>query len=106
MVNRVRLVRPSESTLSHSQGLGTTLIDALRSGMAAPDFSIDGPNGLALTGRTLYIANGEGDTHRNGPGEEPDSSSRSNPTGLAAEERPVRDHDPRLQTERDGNVVW
>ena len=44
-----------------------SLIDGLPSGLAAPDFEIDGPNGLAVVGRTLYIANGEGDTHINGP---------------------------------------
>ena len=44
-----------------------TVIDGLPCGTAAPDFSVDGPNGLALSGRTLYIANGEGDSFRNGP---------------------------------------
>ena len=43
-----------------------TLLDGLPSGKAAPDFSVDGPNGLALTGRVLYIALGEGDAHING----------------------------------------
>ena len=28
---------------------------------------VEGPNGLALAGRTLYIANGEGDSHSSGP---------------------------------------
>ncbi len=50
-----------------SGGNRRTVIDGLPSGKAAPDMSIDGPNGIALSGRTLYIANGEGDSHVNGP---------------------------------------
>ncbi len=44
-----------------------SLLDGLPSGLSAPSFDPDGPNGLAVVGRTLYIANGEGDTHINGP---------------------------------------
>lgn len=43
------------------------LIDGLPSGPAAPDGTLDGPNGLALSGNTLYIANAEGDAHKAGP---------------------------------------
>lgn len=39
------------------------LLEGLPSGPAAPDGTLDGPNGLALDGRTLFIAHGEGDTH-------------------------------------------
>lgn len=48
-------------------GQRQTLIDGLPSGMAAPDGAADGPDGLAIQGQTLYIANGEGDTFVNGP---------------------------------------
>ncbi len=48
-------------------GQRQTLIDGLPSGLAAPDGDVDGPNGLAVLGQTLYIANGEGDTFVNGP---------------------------------------
>ena len=44
-----------------------SLMDGLPSGLSAPNSDPDGPNGLAVVGRTLYIANGEGDTHVNGP---------------------------------------
>jgi hypothetical protein len=43
------------------------LIEGLPSGGAAPDGTLDGPNGLALSGRVLYVANGEGDSHVAGP---------------------------------------
>jgi hypothetical protein len=43
------------------------LIDGLPSGLSAPNNDPDGPNGLAASGRTLYIANGEGDSHVSGP---------------------------------------
>lgn len=43
------------------------LLDGLPSGAAAPDGTLDGPNGLALSGHTLYIANAEGDAHVSGP---------------------------------------
>jgi hypothetical protein len=48
-------------------GQRQTLIDGLPSGLAAPDGSADGPNGLVLQGQTLYIANGEGDSFVKGP---------------------------------------
>ncbi len=48
-------------------GQRQTLMDGLPSGMAAPNGSADGPDGLAIQGQTLYIANGEGDTFVNGP---------------------------------------
>lgn len=47
-------------------GVRTTLLDGLPSGNAAPDYSPDGVNGLALSGNVLYIAIGEGDGHVNG----------------------------------------
>lgn len=50
-----------------SSGNRRTLIDGLPSGLAAPDMSVDGPNGLALNGNVLYVAIGEGDSFRNGP---------------------------------------
>lgn len=43
-----------------------TLIDGLPSGLSAPNNDADGPNGLALSGNTLYVAIGEGDTMING----------------------------------------
>jgi hypothetical protein len=54
-------------SLIDSFGTRHTLIEGLPSGLSAPDSSPDGPNGIALFDRTLYIANGEGDTHVNGP---------------------------------------
>jgi DNA-binding beta-propeller fold protein YncE len=50
-----------------SSGSRQILIDGLPSGLAPPENSPDGPNGLALDGRTLYIAIGEGDGHISGP---------------------------------------
>jgi len=60
---------PNAGRISVIDASGTrrTLLDGLPSGLAAPNNDPDGPNGLALSGRTLYIANGEGDTHVNGP---------------------------------------
>ena len=49
-----------------SSGARRTLIDALPSGLAAPNGDPDGANGLALNGNTLYVAIGEGDTFVNG----------------------------------------
>ena len=40
----------------------TTLIDGLPSGLAAPNGDPDGPTDMVITGRTLYLAVGEGDT--------------------------------------------
>jgi hypothetical protein len=54
-------------SLVNTSGTRTTLISGLPSGPAAPGYSPDGENGLAISGRTLYIAIGEGDTHVNGP---------------------------------------
>lgn len=56
---RVSILDPS--------GVRITLIDGLPSGLAVPSNDPDGPNGLILAGRTLYVANGEGDSHVNGP---------------------------------------
>ena len=56
---RVSLIPPG--------GPPQTVIDGLPSGLAGEDGSPDGPNGLALQDRTLYIANGEGDAFANGP---------------------------------------
>lgn len=53
-------------SLVDTSGVRRTLLDALPSGLAAPDMSVDGPNGLVLSGRTLFVANGEGDSFRNG----------------------------------------
>jgi hypothetical protein len=53
-------------SLLDSGGNRRTLIGGLPSGLAVPDLSPDGPSGMALVGRTLYIVNGEGDAHRNG----------------------------------------
>lgn len=39
------------------------LLDGLPSGPAAPDGTLDGPSGLALDGKVLFILNGEGNTH-------------------------------------------
>ncbi len=47
-------------------GVRRTIIDGLPSGLSAPNGEADGPNGLALTGNTLYIAIGEGDNFVNG----------------------------------------
>lgn len=58
------------------------LLEGLPSGPAAPDGALDGPNGLALDGPTLFIANGEGDTHvpAGSPGTiVPDPAGRSSP---------------------------
>jgi hypothetical protein len=54
-------------SLIDAAGNRRTLVDGLPSGLAAPDSDIDGPNGLALDGRMLYVAIGEGDGHVNGP---------------------------------------
>lgn len=43
------------------------LLEGLPSGLSAPNDDEDGPDGLALSGRTLYIAIGEGDTFQKGP---------------------------------------
>jgi len=39
------------------------LLEGLPSGAAAPDGTLDGPNGLALDGKVLFVLNGEGNTH-------------------------------------------
>lgn len=54
-------------SLIDSGGARHAVLDGLPSGLAAPNMEADGPNGLALSNRTLYIANGEGDSFRNGP---------------------------------------
>ena len=53
-------------SLVDKSGVRKTLVDGLPSGLAAPDLSADGPNGLALQGNTLYVLNGEGDGFRAG----------------------------------------
>jgi len=50
-----------------SAGARSTLIDGLPSGLSAPNNEVDGPTGVAISGRTLYIGIGEGDTHISGP---------------------------------------
>ena len=47
-------------------GARRTLLDALPSGLSAPNNDPDGVNGLLLDGNTLYIAIGEGDLFANG----------------------------------------
>ena len=42
-------------------GVRRTLIDGLPSGVSGPNHDPDGPNGLVLDGKTLYVAIGEGD---------------------------------------------
>lgn len=60
-------------------GRRRTLLDGLPSGRAGND--PDGPNGLAWSGRTLYVANGEGDSFAAGttPG-----TMVPNPAGLSS----------------------
>jgi hypothetical protein len=60
---------PNSGRVSLVDGAGRVqaLITGLPSGAASPDGTLDGPNGLALAGRVLFVANGEGDTHVAGP---------------------------------------
>ncbi len=53
-------------SLIDKSGNRKTLVDGLPSGLAAPDLTPDGPNGLVLQDNTLYILNGEGDGFRAG----------------------------------------
>ena len=56
---RVSLVDPG--------GRVRPLLEGLPSGPAAPDGTLDGPAGMALADRTLFVVNGEGNTHVPGP---------------------------------------
>ncbi|MBI4890525.1 MAG: ScyD/ScyE family protein [Acidobacteria bacterium] len=63
-------------------GRAQALLEGLPSGAAAPDGTLDGPNGLALAGNVLYVANGEGDSHVAGPAPGtivPNPNGRSSP---------------------------
>ena len=53
-------------SLIDKAGTRKTLVDGLPSGLAAPDLTPDGPDGLVLQDTTLYILNGEGDGFRAG----------------------------------------
>jgi hypothetical protein len=64
-----------------SAGARRTLIDALPSGLAAPNSDADGVNGLALNGSILYVAIGEGNTFVNGTQR---GTNAVNPTGFAS----------------------
>jgi len=70
---RVSLILPG--------GQRQTLIGGLPSGISGEDGAPDGPNGLALAGQTLYIANGEGDAFVNGPQQ---GTLLPNPAGLSS----------------------
>jgi hypothetical protein len=54
-------------SLVDSKGARRTLLDGLPSGAAFPELGADGPTGMAVSGRTLYLAIGEGDSHRAAP---------------------------------------
>jgi hypothetical protein len=71
----------SRITRVSSAGATLTILDALPSGLSAPNGDPDGANGLALQGNTLYIAVGEGDTLARGtaPGTE-----IANPNGVSS----------------------
>ena len=56
---RVSLIDPG--------GSRRLLLDGLPAGLSAPNDDEDGPDGLALIGRTLYIAFGESDTFQKEP---------------------------------------
>lgn len=62
-------------------GARTSLIEGMPSGQSNPDLTLIGPTGLALRGRTLYIAMSEGDSLRGGatPG-----SLILNPAGVSS----------------------
>ena len=55
------------SIVDPSSGARRTLIDALPAGFAAPNNDPSGPAGLAMRGRTLYVAIGLGDAVLTGP---------------------------------------
>jgi len=55
------------SIIDKDSGTRRTLIDGLPSAFAAPNNDPSGPSGLAMRGRTLYVAIGLGDAVLNGP---------------------------------------
>jgi len=55
------------SLIAPDSGLRRTLIDGLPSGLSAPNNDPAGPAGLAMRGRTLYVAIGVGDAVITGP---------------------------------------
>jgi hypothetical protein len=55
------------SIIDPSSGARRTLIDGLPAGFAAPNNDPSGPAGLAMQGRTLYVAIGLGDAVLSGP---------------------------------------
>src|SRR6476646_7431508 len=55
------------SLIAPESGLRRTLIDGLPSGLSAPNNDPSGPSGLAMRGRTLYVAIGVGDAVLLGP---------------------------------------
>ena len=55
------------SLISPDSGVRRTLIDGLPSGLSAPNNDPAGPAGLAMRGRTLYVAIGVGDAVILGP---------------------------------------
>lgn len=55
------------SIVDKDSGIRRTLIDGLPSGFAPPNNDPSGPSGLAMRGRTLYVATGSGDAVLSGP---------------------------------------
>jgi len=55
------------SLIAPESGVRRTLIDGLPSGFSAPNNDPGGPSGLAMRGRTLYVAIGVGDAVLSGP---------------------------------------
>ena len=55
------------SIIDPNSGARRTLIDGLPAGFAAPNNDPSGPSGLAMQGRTLYVAIGLGDAVLSGP---------------------------------------
>ncbi|MGA9994407.1 MAG: ScyD/ScyE family protein [Pyrinomonadaceae bacterium] len=53
-------------SLINRSGARQTLLDTLPAGLSAPENSPDGPTGILLRDRTLYLAIGEGDSLMNG----------------------------------------
>ena len=68
-------------TLVAAGGAIRNLVAGLPSGLSSPNLDPDGPNGLHLAGRVLYIANGEGDALR--PGTAP-RTAVANPQGVSS----------------------
>ena len=68
------------SIVDPATGVRRTLLDHLPSGLAVPDGSPSGPSGLAMRGRTLYVAIGLGDAVINGvPGTQVPNPHPSSP---------------------------